>query len=82
MFKTEVYYGVIAINGYETKIYSIIKTGSHIDFKLKYYKTVNLHNTPRKGGQSANRFHRIGIQKKESYINETSEKTINIFQKR
>ena len=37
MFKTEVYYVIIiiiiiGINGYETKIYSVIKTGSHIDF--------------------------------------------------
>ena len=32
MFKTEVYYVIIGINGYETKIYSIIRTGPHIDF--------------------------------------------------
>ena len=69
MFKTEVYYFIISINGYGTKIYSIIKTGSHIDFKLKYHKTANLHHTTRKRGQSANRFHRIGIQKKKSHIN-------------
>ena len=78
MYKTGYIYGLIGIAN-RTKVYLVEKTGSHIDFKLKYKKCGNLHNCTRKVGQSANRINRIGLQKRELYLNEISEKAINYF---
>lgn len=56
-------------------------TGSHMEFKLKHSKEVSLHNTTRKGGQSANRIHRLGIEKRDNYITYVSEKIVLYFMK-
>ena len=37
----------------------------HINLKLKYKKHFFPHNTKRKGSQSANRIHRLAVEKKE-----------------
>ena len=52
-----------------------------MEFKLKYSKEVFLHNTTRKGGQSANRIHRLGLEKKDNYITHVSEKMVLYFMK-
>ena len=79
MYKTELCYGIIAMSGNKSENIFSRKTGSHIDYKLKYSKCANLHNCTKKGGQSANRIHRIGLQKRQMYLNEISEKAISYF---
>ena len=38
MYKTESYYGIIAITADQTEIYIAVKSGSYTDCKLKYKK--------------------------------------------
>ena len=38
-------------------------TGNHVNYKLMFSKTVELHNCTRKGGQNPNRYKRIGFEK-------------------
>ena len=81
MYKMEKVNGIVAISGNEVQIYMVSITGSHMEFKLKYSKEVFLHNTTRKGGQSANRIHRLGLEKKDNYITHVSEKMVLYFMK-
>lgn len=79
MYKSEETHGVVAISGKEVYIYLVTKTGNHTEFKLKHSKDVSLHNSTRKGGQSANRIHRLGVEKRDRYLTYVSEKMISYF---
>jgi len=79
MYEAGETHGVVAVSGKEVNIYLVTKTGNHIEFKLKHSKDVSLHNSTRKGGQSANRIHRLGVEKRNRYLTYVSEKMVSYF---
>ena len=68
MYKSEKHFGIVTVSGKEFNTFHIIQTGKHIDIKLKFSKDVLLQNSTRKGSQSANQIHRLGVEKKQMSI--------------
>ena len=79
MYKSERNFGVETVSGKEFSIFQITQTGKHVDIKLKYNKEVSLHNSTGKEGQSANRIHRLGVEKRDEYSKLISVKMIAYF---
>ena len=77
MYNSEKNFGILTVSGKEFYIHMVTKTGSQTDFKLKYKKEGSLHTATGKGGQTANRIHRLGVEKRDVIL--ISEKLVAYF---
>tara|TARA_Y100000780_G_scaffold179369_1_gene164823 strand:- start:134243 stop:135031 length:789 start_codon:yes stop_codon:yes gene_type:complete len=79
MYRDEDIYGMVLIDGKETKIYNVIKRGDYIDFKLQKRYSYDPQKKQKKGGQSAQRIGRIRLEKRDRYIDTVANLVVSTF---
>lgn len=79
MYKEECCYGIVLISGSDVKCYKVIKTGEYEQIIQLSKKKIKLEKKQKKGGQSAQRFQRIRLEKEDWFIKNTAEDIIDIY---
>jgi len=81
MYNDEEQYGMVLISGNICNMYLITIVGQHYDIRRTFSKSVQLQTDFGRGGQSANRIHRIGQQQRDTYVKLMAETMVKKFMK-